>query len=77
MGLAAPSSRTCPVANFSVTFVSATVAGATRFAVIPCGASSSAMYRTNWSSAALAVPSVIIPSRGWRDNPVLMYTSRP
>ena len=57
--------------NCSVDLRSPTVAGETRFAVIPCGASSSAMYRTNWSIAALAVPSVIMPLRGRRDNTVV------
>ena len=54
----------------------ATVAGETRFAVIPCGASSSAIG-TSWSSAAFAVPRLIMPLRGRRDSPVLIYTSRP
>src|SRR5271163_3604931 len=64
MGLLAPSRRTSSAAKSLSEVAPATVAGETRLAVIPCGATSSATYRTNWSIAALAVPWLIMPSRG-------------
>ena len=42
IGVAAASRRSCSDVNRSVTLVPSTVAGATRLAVIPCGASSRA-----------------------------------
>ena len=56
IGVAAASSRIRSAVTSSVALGPSTVPGATRLAVIPCGASSKATYRTNCSRAALAVP---------------------